>query len=60
MEQSPEGKASDDEMTTMREWSKTYGASVRQRRVWQKKMMAKAGTPGGTLPDNPDMSRIDR
>ena len=47
MEQPPVGKASHDEMAMMREWCKTYGASVRQRSVRQETTMAKAGT----LPD---------
>ena len=47
MEQPSVGKASHDEMAMMREWCKTYGASVRQRSVRQETTMAKAGT----LPD---------
>ena len=47
MEQPPVGKASNNEMAMMREWSKTYGVSVRQRNVRQETTMAKAGT----LPD---------
>ena len=35
MEQPPVGSASRDEMAMMREWCKTYGASVRQRSVRQ-------------------------
>ena len=47
MEQPPVGKASNNEMAMIREWSKTYGASVRQRSVRQETTTAKAGT----LPD---------
>ena len=47
MQQPPVVAASSGQIAEMREWSRTYGASVRQRSVRQETTMARAGT----LPD---------
>lgn len=47
MEQPPVGGANPEEIATMQEWAKAYGASVRQRSERQETTMAR----DGTLPD---------